>query len=160
MSNKKELELVNYNKNNINNDNKKNNELVTNKNNIKNNILNNDFYQSLKNTMKHEEVKDFFVKYFNDELNTKTSIMYISLYLMIEDKIKKYSNADNVSSDLILEMIHEIITSENRSTIVNQFQESWSSQKCIKSFENNKKKVKNEYNSMQNMEDKMEKNNS
>ena len=97
------------------------------------------FYQSLKNTMKHEEIKDFFVKYFNDELNTKTSIMYISLYLMIEDKIKKYSNADNVSSDLILEMIHEIITSENRSTIVNQFQEIWSSQKCIKSFENNKK---------------------
>lgn len=143
MSNKKELELVNYNENDKN-------ELINNKNSIKQNILNNDFYQSLKNTMEHEEVKDFFVKYFNDELNTKTSIMYISLYLMIEDKIKKYSNATSVSSDLILEMIHEIITSKNRPAIVNQFQENWSSK-------NNKKTIEKNNNSMQNIEYNMEK---
>ena len=140
MTNKKEFELVKHNEN----------DKPCKNNNIKKNILNNDFYKSLKDTMKHQEVKDFFVKYFKDELDTKTSVMYISLYLMIEDKIKKFSNTDEVSSDLILEMIHEIITSENRKTIVNQFQENWSNKNLNKIIENNK-------NSIQNIEEKMEK---
>ena len=141
MTDKKEFELVKYNEN----------DKPCKNNNIKNKILNNDFYQSLKDTMKHQEVKDFFIKYFNDELDTKTSVMYISLYLMIEDKIKKFSNADTVSSDLILEMIHEIITSKNRKTIVDQFQENWSNKNFKKKLENNK-------NSIQYIEEKMEKN--
>jgi len=140
LTDKKEFELVKYNEN----------DKPCKNSNIKKNILNNDFYKSLKDTMKHQEVKDFFVKYFKDELDTKTSVMYISLYLMIEDKIKKFSNTDEVSSDLILEMIHEIITSENRKTIVNQFQENWSNKNLNKTIENNK-------NSIQNIEEKMEK---
>jgi hypothetical protein len=86
----------------------------------------NNFFRQLKNVLENQETKDFFTTYFNDIDNIKTSMMFVTLYIMIEEKLKHSTKSNFVSSTYIIEIIEKIFNdTKSRSNLCRWFNDKW-----------------------------------
>ena len=85
-------------------------------------IKNNEFYKDLAKIMTYKPFRKFIKKYFSDSMDANTSLMFMGLYSYIEDQIKSKYPDVNITQELIISMIDDIMNnSETRRSLISTY---------------------------------------
>ena len=85
-------------------------------------IKNNPFYNDLANAMSNPFIRNFFKKYFSDEMDSKTCMMYIDIHFKVEELLKIKYSSQEITEDLVIGIVNELMmNSKSRSLITQNF---------------------------------------
>ena len=67
-------------------------------------------------------IRNFFKKYFSDDMDANTCMMYIDMHFKVEDILKTKYKSEEINEELVIGMVNELMTnSKTRSMIVANF---------------------------------------
>ena len=100
-----DLVLLNNNKNTINKMEQEGEKLVE----------NNKFFKDLATIMKNKDVKMFFDKYFTDMNSIKSTVIYMKVFRLLEEKYKSLSEKE-LSEYVNIYLLHRAMTTDHLRT--------------------------------------------
>jgi len=105
-----DLVLLNNNKNTINKMEQEGEKLVE----------NNKFFKDLATIMKNNDVKMFFDKYFTDMNSIKSTVIYMKVFRLLEEKYKSLSEKE-LSEYVNIYLLHRAMTTDHlRTKLINE----------------------------------------
>ena len=82
-------------------------------------IAKNPFFKDLTTVMKNTEVKSFFDKYFTDMTSIKTTIIYMKIFRLLQEKYKTLSEKE-LSDYVNIYLLHRAMTTDGlRAKLIN-----------------------------------------
>tara|TARA_B100000989_G_scaffold292891_1_gene269484 strand:- start:1401 stop:1979 length:579 start_codon:yes stop_codon:yes gene_type:complete len=83
-------------------------------------VKNNDFFKDLSYLMSDEKFSNFFDKYFKNMEDIKSTVIYMKLYRLFQERYKELSN-DELSKYVNIYLLHNIMSNKNlRKTIIQE----------------------------------------
>lgn len=97
-------------------------------------IESNEFFKDLSDLMSDEKFSNFFDKYFKNMEDIKSTVIYIKLYRLFQERYKELSN-DELSKYVNVYLLHNIMSNKNlRKTLI---------QETINHLKDNRKPIMN-----------------
>lgn len=83
-------------------------------------VENNEFFKDLSNLMSNETFSNFFDKYFKNMEDIKSTVIYMKLYRVFQERYKELSN-DELSKYVNIYLLHNIMSnSDLRRTLIQE----------------------------------------